>query len=264
MHVHLPKAFHGWRELAKEVGIIVLGVLIALGFEQLVNEWHWHVEARHARQALVNEIGIPALFAIERLALQQCLRERAANLAAKLSIGSAHWTADPMVLGDARRPVGGRVFETGIPLAYRTPRRPWISDDWDTAKSTGVLNHMERQDVRDFEFMFRNINELRALQEEETALEPQISFLSFDQTLEPQSRVQALATLGRLDYLNALEGITAQQFLSTIARERLQLGPLTLGARKTTFDAATDQILGALRERYGGCVVDVGLTGQRS
>jgi len=31
MHLHLPKAIHGWREFAKEVGIIVLGVLIALG-----------------------------------------------------------------------------------------------------------------------------------------------------------------------------------------------------------------------------------------
>jgi hypothetical protein len=31
MHFHLPKPLHGWREFAGEVGIIVLGVLIALG-----------------------------------------------------------------------------------------------------------------------------------------------------------------------------------------------------------------------------------------
>jgi hypothetical protein len=30
MHVHLPKPLHGWRAFAGEVGIIVLGVLIAL------------------------------------------------------------------------------------------------------------------------------------------------------------------------------------------------------------------------------------------
>jgi hypothetical protein len=262
MHVHLPKEFHGWRELAKEVGIIVVGVLIALGFEQLVQEWHWRVEARHTRQSLINEIGIPALFAIERLALQQCLRERATTLAAKLTSGSAHWTGDPMVLGQAQQPVGGRVIEIGMPLAYRTPRRPWISDDWDTAKSSGVLGHMDRSDVRDFEFMFRNINELRSLQEEETTLEPQLSFLSFDQTLEPQSRVQALITLARLDYVNGLQGITARQFLSTIAGKGLQLGPLTLGRRPTTFDAATNKIVQALRERYGRCVISVRLTGQ--
>jgi hypothetical protein len=31
MHFHLPKPLHGWREFAGEVGIIVVGVLIARG-----------------------------------------------------------------------------------------------------------------------------------------------------------------------------------------------------------------------------------------
>ena len=31
MHIHLPKPLHGWRAFVGEVGIIVLGVLIALG-----------------------------------------------------------------------------------------------------------------------------------------------------------------------------------------------------------------------------------------
>ncbi len=38
MHVHLPRPLHGWRELVGEVGVIVLGVLIALGAGQIV-EW---------------------------------------------------------------------------------------------------------------------------------------------------------------------------------------------------------------------------------
>ena len=36
MHIHLPKPLHGWRALIGEVGIIVVGVLIALGAEQLL------------------------------------------------------------------------------------------------------------------------------------------------------------------------------------------------------------------------------------
>ena len=40
MHFHLPKPLHGWREFAGEVGIIVIGVLIALGADQLLNDWH--------------------------------------------------------------------------------------------------------------------------------------------------------------------------------------------------------------------------------
>jgi hypothetical protein len=40
MDVHKPKRWHGWREFAKEVGTIVLGVLIAIGLEQTVEALH--------------------------------------------------------------------------------------------------------------------------------------------------------------------------------------------------------------------------------
>ena len=57
MHVHLPKPLHGWRQLAGEVGIIVLGVLIALGFEQLVEAMRWRSEVGHFRTAVDHELG---------------------------------------------------------------------------------------------------------------------------------------------------------------------------------------------------------------
>ena len=40
MHIHLPKPLHGWREFVGEVGIIVIGILIALGAEQVVEAVH--------------------------------------------------------------------------------------------------------------------------------------------------------------------------------------------------------------------------------
>ena len=164
MHVHLPKGFHGWRELAKEVGIIVIGVLIALGFEQLVQAWHWRHQARMTREALTNEIVLSALWAEERVAVQPCLHDRISHLVAKLNSGR-EWAADPMVLGIPRHPIGGREIETSVPLVYRTPHRPWLSDEWETAKSTGIVDHMDRRDVRQFEFVFRAVNELRAYQD---------------------------------------------------------------------------------------------------
>ena len=56
MHVHLPKPLHGWREFAGEVGIIVLGVLIALGAEQLIEELHWRNEVSGFRNVLKEEL----------------------------------------------------------------------------------------------------------------------------------------------------------------------------------------------------------------
>lgn len=55
MHVHLPKPLHGWREFLGEVGIIVVGVLIALGAEQVVEDLHWRGEVRAERESLLQE-----------------------------------------------------------------------------------------------------------------------------------------------------------------------------------------------------------------
>ena len=56
MRFQLPNPRHGWREFAGEVGIIVLGVLIALGAQQLVESWQWRQEVRTERGSLIQEV----------------------------------------------------------------------------------------------------------------------------------------------------------------------------------------------------------------
>ena len=253
MHIHLPKGFHGWREFAKEVGIIVLGVLIALGFEQLVQEWRWRKDAREARKALISEIEYSTLWADERIGVQKCLKDRITHLTTKLQDEGSQWNGDPLVLGNPTNPVG-RALEPSLPLAYRAPHRPWLSDEWQTAKSSGVIDHMDRKDARDLEFIYRNVIQLDSLQAEESSLSPQLSFLSFDQTLDPQSRVQALITLARLDYLNAMQVQSSEQMLSTIRSIHMALPQMSFGQHIVGFRDAREQLMVALRERYGGCV----------
>jgi hypothetical protein len=57
MEIHKPKMVHGWRELAKEVGIIVLGVLIALGAEQTVQAIERHHKVEAADEAMRLELS---------------------------------------------------------------------------------------------------------------------------------------------------------------------------------------------------------------
>ena len=76
MHVHLPKPLHGWRAFAGEVGIIVLGVLIALGAEQVAETLHWQSEARDFRKAVDHELSVD-LATYEFNQLQQpCTKRR--------------------------------------------------------------------------------------------------------------------------------------------------------------------------------------------
>ncbi len=48
MHIHLPKPLHGWREFVGEVGIIVIGVLLAIGAEQAIEALHHRSQVHEA------------------------------------------------------------------------------------------------------------------------------------------------------------------------------------------------------------------------
>src|SRR5438309_5033519 len=77
MHVHLPKPLHGWRAFVGEVGIIVIGVLIALGAEQVVQGFHDGSAAEDARNNIRAELAI-------NIGRMQNADERAACLARRL------------------------------------------------------------------------------------------------------------------------------------------------------------------------------------
>jgi hypothetical protein len=57
MHFHLPKPLHGWRAFAGEVGVIVLGVLIALAAQQVVQDIRDRHDVEQLRGALRSELA---------------------------------------------------------------------------------------------------------------------------------------------------------------------------------------------------------------
>jgi len=74
MHVHLPKALHGWREFAKEIAVIVVGVLIALFLEQVVQRWEWREKVAAADAAMMSEMfydDAPEM--LQRARMQPCI-----------------------------------------------------------------------------------------------------------------------------------------------------------------------------------------------
>lgn len=114
MHVHLPKPLHGWREFAGEVGIIVLGVLIALGVEQVASFVHDRSSAAEARtnirDEIENNLGILAL----RSATEQCLQTRLREIAAFLDGASSGSKPRPLSwIGAPYDPLAGHtVFQS--------------------------------------------------------------------------------------------------------------------------------------------------------
>ena len=57
MDFHLPKPLHGWRAFAGEVGVIVLGVLIALAAQEVAQSIGARRDAAELRQSMVDELA---------------------------------------------------------------------------------------------------------------------------------------------------------------------------------------------------------------
>jgi hypothetical protein len=80
MHIHLPKPMHGWRDFAGEVGIIVIGVLIALGFGQLAQLLHDRSSANEARGAVRAEVRENLWWVERREAHERCVEQTLSEL----------------------------------------------------------------------------------------------------------------------------------------------------------------------------------------
>jgi hypothetical protein len=102
MHVHLPKPLHGWRAFVGEVGIIVLGVLIALGAEQAIQGVHDRQVAAQSRRDVRDEVGWDIGFYRSRLVESSCVASRLSELSEIVEQGDVpkdkvRWVSRPLV-----------------------------------------------------------------------------------------------------------------------------------------------------------------------
>ena len=124
IHFHLPKPLHGWREFAGEVGIIVLGVLIALTAEQLISSIHDRNQVRHGEDSLRDNFERFVRFTAELDNTQPCLRNRAAEI--RSLIDHAALTR--------RLPDVGPIPEP--------PNRPWQIDTFGAMVASQAITHV--------------------------------------------------------------------------------------------------------------------------
>ena len=121
MHFHLPKPLHGWRELVGEVGIIVVGVLIALAAEQAVGWIHERDDMTQLRSALRSELADSRARWENIRAQDTCTEQRLDSLDKWLA------SAPP---------------DASLSEAYRPFLWNMHSSAWDLAKTSPVTGHL--------------------------------------------------------------------------------------------------------------------------
>jgi hypothetical protein len=151
MEIHKPKAVHNWRELLKEIGIIVIGVLIALGAEQLVDSIHWMRQVDAGEEVLKGAFIEKAQNAALRDVQSDCIAKRLAFLSAVLQRASE----------DGRLPPVG-------PLGH-PPFTPWSIGSWDGLVASQTISHLPRQKMIDYSIISQRTIFLSGLSDREEA-----------------------------------------------------------------------------------------------
>jgi hypothetical protein len=149
MDIHKPKPWHGLREFLKEIGTIVVGVLIALGGEQAVEALHGmhKVEAGEAelRVAFVREVNNAAL----REAQDACVTQRLAALSTILRQAEDTGRLPPVAA------VGHPSFQ------------PWTVGAWSALLADQTVSHLPRQKAIDYTSIIQQTAYLSALSDRE-------------------------------------------------------------------------------------------------
>jgi hypothetical protein len=129
MHVHKPKAAHSLREFLAEISVIVVGIVIALAGEQLVET------VAHERQVEIGETALKADYVrfvelrAEQAATTACVANRLTELRAIVDDGARHGMLG--AVGPVPQP----------------PPRPWEITSWDTMVSSGAASHVPQAQV---------------------------------------------------------------------------------------------------------------------
>ena len=176
MHFHLPKPLHGWRAFVGEVGIIVIGVLIALGAEQLVETIHERRELDQLRQSLRAELADSRARWENMRAADQCAERRLVAL--------EHWlaTAPP-----------NATLEHAYPLFLWSMH----SSAWDIAKNNPALSQLPLRDRLAYAGLYAGIDNFKEYFGVQRANVVQLSGL-FATANQPENRRQIPLLLYKL------------------------------------------------------------------
>jgi hypothetical protein len=99
LDIHKPKPVHNFREFLSELGVVVLGIVIALSGEQLIESLHDKHKAGEAREGIRDEIAMNIAVLESRSSAQPCIDRRIDDIATLLEASGGSPYAGPAWLG---------------------------------------------------------------------------------------------------------------------------------------------------------------------
>jgi hypothetical protein len=186
MGIVVPKPINGWRVFWGEVGIIVLGVLIALGAQQVAEQWRDRQLAGQARAAIAEELNQNLLSISLRGTAEHCIQRRLGELHALVNAWGRTGT-----------------FETPSWVA-QAPALEVELPRYEAAIDAGHFALLSREEQSNIGTVVNNLRRFQDIQQSESTVWPTLRMLQDGpESLSPTERTAIRAALQQaaaLDY----------------------------------------------------------------
>ena len=200
MKLSMPRPLDGWRAFAGEVGVVVLGVLLALGAQQVAETFNERSEAAETRATLTGEIQESLAVLELRRAAQPCIDRRLKELR-------------------------GLVNEWGRSGSFKTPRwvsqATWFAFDtarFEAAQSAGRLALLPSEEQYRYGLVVESLRTFRDIQKRETDAWSTLRMLqSGPEVLSASDRTAIRVALQDASTLNHFAQISVGQTLPQAA-----------------------------------------------
>jgi hypothetical protein len=208
MEIHKPKPIHNWREFLTEIGVVVLGVCIALAAEQAVEAIHWHDKVVEARGVIATELAGNVSNALERMGKEACGERRLDTLA--------------QILDSASRT--GRLPPVGS-IGWM-PLRQWTSGAWDGVMASQTVTHFPRLQLTNLAFAYGYIRKADMfIQPEIEAWTDLNAMVGPGRRLDPAAEDRLRTALGRARYYNRTISVLGMRIVQMIKRQDITFSP---------------------------------------
>ena len=226
MGLHLPGTSDSWREIAKDILVVVIGVLLALFAQQLVDRGEWRQKVGSTRAAMRDELlsdDGPQIY--QRAAMHPCVVARLDAIRAAVESGR------------------GREQISRLIDVYWLPFRTYDSLALDAAMASDVASHMPQDELQAFTAVYERMPSLDRTNAQEAADLARLQ--AFRRTGGAISDAEKDRLLGAVEALRNDDRMMWTGAVTKLPQLR-KLGELDAGRVQGFMDAA--------RQHYGTCI----------
>ncbi|WP_426029086.1 hypothetical protein [Brevundimonas sp. TWP2-3-4b2] len=188
-----------------EFTVVVLGVLVALGLENLVQEARFRTDARDLERAFVDDVSRAAFLSLERQAVTPCLIQRLRVLSER--VDAATGDLEPVEASSSG-------FGFATPQIYRSPTRLWVTSSFDRALGSEAFKRIPADRAVEYASLFAQIRKQQELNDAEFLAAMGLAPLAYSQlNMDAEVRADALQQISNLDRHQALIATASEQIV---------------------------------------------------